>query len=76
MRRCIYCLDEKDEVEFDREHLIPQAFGTFDSDTLVIDCVCKSCNGYFCDRRHRPRARWAEAGRPVQDPRPSEHDPR
>lgn len=47
MRRCIYCLDEKDDAEFDREHVIPQAFGTFDSDTLVIDCVCKECNSLF-----------------------------
>lgn len=47
MRRCIYCLAEKDEVDFDREHVIPRAFGTFDTDTMVLTCVCKKCNGEF-----------------------------
>jgi hypothetical protein len=44
-RRCIYCLETKRIGAFDREHVIPQAFGTFDSATPVLDCVCKSCNG-------------------------------
>lgn len=47
MRRCIYCLEAKEEPKFDTEHVIPRAFGSFDSDTLVIDCVCKDCNGFL-----------------------------
>ena len=30
---------------FDRDHVIPQAFGTFEPDNLVVQCVCKRCNG-------------------------------
>jgi hypothetical protein len=29
MRRCIYCLDTKDETAFNREHVVPQAYGRF-----------------------------------------------
>ncbi len=46
MRRCISCLDTKDETAFNREHDIPQAYGRFE-DNLVLDCVCKDCNDYF-----------------------------
>jgi hypothetical protein len=48
MRVCIYCLDRKADDEFNREHVIPQAFGTF-KDNLVLDCVCKNCNQYFAN---------------------------
>lgn len=30
MKKCIYCLTEKDEAEFDKEHVIPRAFGKFE----------------------------------------------
>jgi HNH endonuclease len=42
---CIYCKDS-DKI-FDREHVMPEAFGTFEPDSSVLDCVCKECNGYF-----------------------------
>lgn len=45
MRRCIYCLEYRDESMFDRDHVIPQAFGTFEPDNMVIHCVCRKCNG-------------------------------
>jgi hypothetical protein len=45
VRRCIYCLEEKEDKAFNREHVVPQAFGTFDSRTPVLECVCQSCNG-------------------------------
>lgn len=43
-RRCIYCLETKEIGAFNREHVIPQAFGTFDSATPVLNCVCEDCN--------------------------------
>jgi hypothetical protein len=44
---CIYC-EEKDPTKFaGREHVIPQAFGTFGSQTPVLKCVCDACNAYF-----------------------------
>ncbi len=45
-RRCIYCLHERDETEFNREHVVPQGFGTFENN-LVLDCVCTDCNTFF-----------------------------
>jgi len=44
---CIYCL-RSDGVTFrGKEHVIPQAFGTFGSETPTLDSVCDDCNGYF-----------------------------
>jgi hypothetical protein len=48
MRICIYCLERKPDEAFDREHVIPQAFGKFERN-LVLDCVCKACNQYFAN---------------------------
>lgn len=43
---CLYCKEEKDEKFFNREHVVPQSMGLFDSN-LVLDSVCKECNDYF-----------------------------
>ena len=44
---CIYCKESKSASDFDREHVLPKAFGKF-RDTLVLhDAVCKECNQYF-----------------------------
>ncbi|WP_437751399.1 HNH endonuclease [Sorangium sp. So ce1389] len=56
MRRCIYCSKHKDETEFNREHVIPQAFGMFEHN-LVLECVCASCNQKFGDTVDRYLAR-------------------
>lgn len=46
--RCIYCLQEKPKSEFNREHVIPQMFGTYSGDNLVLhDNVCINCNSFF-----------------------------
>ncbi|HUJ33383.1 MAG TPA: HNH endonuclease [Candidatus Acidoferrum sp.] len=42
---CVYC--KSHDRLFDREHVMPEAFGTFEPDSPVLDCVCKECNGYF-----------------------------
>ena len=43
--RCIYCLTEKDPTHFrGREHVTQQAFGVFDTNNLVLKCVCDDCN--------------------------------
>ena len=48
MSQCIYCLEEKDEAVFNKEHVIPQAFGKFGASTpTLINCVCKECNDFF-----------------------------
>lgn len=41
---CIYC--RAVGVSFDRDHVIPEAFGKF-KNNLVLTCVCHECNQYF-----------------------------
>lgn len=46
MSICIYCL--KSKVEFSKEHVIPQSFGTFGTHTFtLINRVCADCNDLF-----------------------------
>jgi hypothetical protein len=46
--RCIWCLLKKPETEFNREHVIPQAFETFEPKNLtLINAVCCDCNSFF-----------------------------
>lgn len=44
MSRCIYC--KGSGVRFNREHVLPEAFGTYGADTMVLchDEVCLECN--------------------------------
>ena len=42
--KCIYCLRD---MPPGREHVIPDAFGTYGSNTLTLQCVCGECNTYF-----------------------------
>jgi HNH endonuclease len=46
MRRCIYCLESRDESDFNAEHVLPEAFGKFEGN-LVLNCVCEPCNSFF-----------------------------
>ena len=63
VRRCIYCLEEKDETAFTgREHVLPQAFGTFDGFNFVLRCVCDDCNGFFGKTIDRKIARDSAEG--------------
>jgi len=53
MKTCIYCKKTKEENEFNREHIIPQAIGgaSETNNPLIIE-VCKRCNsiaGFFID---------------------------
>lgn len=50
--KCIYCLLEKRESDFlKREHVIPQMFGRFNPDNLILrNCVCDECNQFFGDK--------------------------
>lgn len=45
---CIYCKQEKDEKEFNREHVVPMMMGRYtDAFVLSDHQVCKECNFYF-----------------------------
>jgi hypothetical protein len=45
--KCIYCLKDSDVTFRGVEHVIPEAFGTFGSNTPTLHCVCDDCNAYF-----------------------------
>jgi len=49
--KCIYCLKDLPKSSFiKREHVIPQCYGTFTPDNLILyDTVCDDCNQYFGD---------------------------
>lgn len=45
---CIYCKQEKEESEFNREHVVPRMMGRYtDGPVLSSNQVCKECNSYF-----------------------------
>jgi hypothetical protein len=46
---CIYCLRELPIETFTKEHVIPQAFGTFENNLTLVNCVCSDCNRFFGD---------------------------
>jgi hypothetical protein len=44
---CIYCRLEKPASEFNIEHVVPRAFGTFEQNLTLKNTVCTACNTYF-----------------------------
>jgi hypothetical protein len=46
-KTCIYCRQDDREKFKGVEHVIPQAFGSFGSETPTLDSVCDDCNSYF-----------------------------
>jgi len=46
---CIYCMEKKLPSEFNREHVLPEAFGSFKNNLVLLDIVCKDCNQCFGD---------------------------
>lgn len=50
MHKCIYCLQEKEENQFNKEHVVPQMMGKYNNGyVLSHNQVCQECNSYFCD---------------------------
>jgi hypothetical protein len=47
MRTCIYCREELGTEHFNKEHVIPLQFGTFENNQTLIHTVCRNCNAYF-----------------------------
>ncbi len=46
-QRCIYCGERDPERFSGREHVIPQAFGKFGTQTPTLKSVCDGCNAAF-----------------------------
>ncbi len=45
---CIYCKKEKDESQFNREHVVPRMMGTYENGFVLSNNeVCEECNSFF-----------------------------
>lgn len=49
MPKCIYCLKNKASSEFNKDHVMPDSFGSFLKTFTLVETVCKECNSYFGD---------------------------
>ena len=64
-KTCIYC-PQTDPSRFRGvEHVIPQGFGRFGSETPTLDCVCDDCNAYFRRELDQLLARETYEGSPA-----------
>lgn len=75
--RCIYCLQEKVPEEFNKEHVLNDAFFKHSNPLNIIRCVCTDCNGRFGKTIDRQLARDTWEGflryiKGVKDPISSE----
>jgi HNH endonuclease len=44
VRTCIYCLASGPNIVFNREHVMPEAFGMFEQNLTLLNEVCQDCN--------------------------------
>jgi hypothetical protein len=60
--QCVYCLVTKDLSEFNREHVLPEAFGKYEGNLVLNKRVCVACNDYFSKHLDAPLARDSKEG--------------
>lgn len=60
---CIYCQESKPLTDFNREHVMLQAFGKFSNQSFVLRCVCTACNSHFGNTLDRVLGRESIEGR-------------
>ena len=44
---CVWCKKEKRGRDFNKEHVLPRSFGTFENNITLDKKVCRECNGMF-----------------------------
>lgn len=59
---CIYCCETKPLATFNREHVLPEAFGKYERNLVLHDRVCKLCNDFFSKHLDGPLARDTKEG--------------
>lgn len=63
MYTCIYCREQKGEEFFNSEHVLPQSFGLYGSETMtLINKVCAACNKLFGETIDKFLARETREG--------------
>jgi hypothetical protein len=45
----LYCREDKDRALFNREHVVPEAFGLFEENFVLHEVVCAACNKLLGD---------------------------
>ena len=61
MKACIYCKQNKPSSDFNREHVVPAALGSFKNHP-TFKCVCKDCNQQLGDKLVSPFLRDSVEG--------------
>jgi hypothetical protein len=61
-RDCIYCEETKPVTAFNREHVLPEAFGKYADNFVLHGVVCQACNSYFDRELDLPLARDSKEG--------------
>ena len=75
MLTCIYCGTTGPENAFNREHVIPAAFGSFKNALVLHGKVCADCNAYFASAldvwlardTYEGLSRFREGGKPAKE---------
>lgn len=60
--KCLYCDETKTLDRFNREHVIPEAFGKYEENLVLRGCVCWDCNDHFGMTLDRALARDSKEG--------------
>lgn len=60
---CLYCEETKTPDKFNREHVLPEAFGKYENNHYVLHRrVCSACNSHFGTYLDGPLARDSKEG--------------
>jgi len=59
---CVYCGASPSTAKFNREHVVPEAFGMFEDNFVLHGVVCRKCNSYFSGELEIPLARQTYEG--------------
>lgn len=62
MPQCIYCLKSGGDELFTREHVLPEAFGSFSNHPVLHGVVCGECNQFFGESIDRVLSRESIEG--------------
>jgi hypothetical protein len=59
---CLYCEEAKATDQFNREHVLPKAFGRYEDNFVLHRLVCIDCNSFFDRNLDGPLARDSKEG--------------
>src|SRR4051812_37658358 len=60
--KCLYCDETKPLAAFNREHVLPEAFGKYEDNLVLHHRVCADCNTHLGRELDLPLARDSKEG--------------